>query len=421
MKQSAILWVTLLLVSTNVVSTQAEEVKWTKQSSGWVAEIIYTKPAANVKEMVVSDFVGDMDFRGTESGDAKVVIEFWSHERDRDRAEKDLEQIRPTVQETDDGFHVRGESNRRWRWSMDQSFDLSATLPKSCEIDAETSGGDVTVNSFVSNVAAASSGGDLDVTDVMGNVDISTSGGDIDLAKITGEVSAATSGGDISFTTIKGSIEVATSGGDIDGDDLLGDLDGSTSGGDVEVNKGKLGRLSLATSGGDMNGSGLEVERGAAFSTSGGDIELANCIGEFDLSTHGGDLEAFDHQGMLNMHTSAGDIAAHNLKGGIVANTGHGSIEVSVADYDVVDFSVFELNAANGDIQLDLPKNFNAFVDATVSSVWDDDDGMIQSDFPLKISHLGGKAGTTAVGKINDGGQPIELSTVRGEIHIRKR
>lgn len=421
MRQSIFVWVVLLLGIAAIVPAQAEEVKWTKQSSGWVAEITYTRPAVEVKEFVVSEFSGDMDFVGQESGDATVVIQFWSQERDRERAERDLEQIKPVVRETGDGIHVRGETKRRWRWSMNQSFDLRANLPKSCELDAETSGGDVSVHGFSSNVAVSSSGGDLDITDIFGNVDISTSGGDIDMRKITGDVSAATSGGDISFSTIKGMLEVATSGGDIEGDDLLGDLDGSTSGGDVEVSDGKLSRLSLATSGGDMNGTNLEVERSAGFSTSGGDIELVRCKGEFELSTHGGDLEAFDHTGMLNMHTSSGDIVAHDLRGGIQATTGYGSIEVSVADYEVVDFQVFELTAKNGDIELQLPKNFKAFIDATVANVWDEDDTMIRSDFPLDITHLGGRSGTTAVGKINGGGMPIELSTGLGEIVIRKR
>ena len=397
----------------------AQDIEWTKKSSGWVATISYSQSSDQLQELRIRDFLGDIDLIGTDQGDAVVVVEFNSNEMNRERAEKHFEQVRPEFSQTANGLLIETPQKRRWFLNIDYNFELEAHLPKTCRIDAGTMGGDVSATAFTADVDIATSGGDLDVTDIFGDVDLATSGGDIDLAKITGDVSASTSGGDIEIATIKGNVEVATSGGEIEAEDVIGDLEASTSGGDVLVRHLKVEHLDLATSGGDMEGIDVEVDRGAEFTTSGGDVILHDCTGEFELATHGGDLEATDHKGMLVLTTSAGDISVEELNGGISAKVGHGSIDVSVAKNASTEFRAFELNTGNGDITLVLPADFKAFIEATVSNAWDDDDSII-SDFPLKITQLG-RNGFQATGDLNGGGLPIELISSGGEIEIRKR
>ena len=73
------------------------------------------------------------------------------------------------------------------------------------------------------------------------NVDLNTSGGDIEVASLNGKAKLRTSGGDIKLQRIDG------------------EVDGSTSGGDVKLLEGTA-RVKLSTSGGNIHVDRAEVE-----------------------------------------------------------------------------------------------------------------------------------------------------------------
>jgi DUF4097 and DUF4098 domain-containing protein YvlB len=157
------------------------------------------------------------------------------------------------------------------------SVSFEVTVPKSYNLNLNTSGGDIEAASVVGNVRARTSGGDMKFDRVDGEIDAHTSGGDIVLKEGTARAKLGTSGGDIDVDRAGGPTEVSTSGGNITINSVTQLLSANTSGGDVHATLTEPMKQDtvLSTSGGDVR---VRVVKGAGF--------------ELDASTSGGDVRA---------------------------------------------------------------------------------------------------------------------------------
>jgi len=220
-------------------------------------------------------------------------------------------------------------------------------------------------------VNAKTSGGDIIVKNNQAKVTAHTSGGDIELSNIGAEVEAHTSGGDIEVYGSKGNIDVITSGGDITLKDINDRVSAKTSGGDIEATR---------------------VRKGIKVKTSGGDIELDDIQGFIEAKTSGGDIEA----------------------------------KMTLKDFSR-DHHVM-MNSSGGNLTLAIPAKLPATIVATIhlqGRSWRDYD--IASDFPLTSSKQDEQKGRgrqrkaiVSKGKINGGGDLIQLETTNGNITIKK-
>jgi cytoskeletal protein CcmA (bactofilin family) len=125
--------------------------------------------------------------------------------------------------------------------------------------------------------------------------------------------------------------------------------------------------------------------------------------------------------------TVNGEMSAEGLKADVHASTVNGSVRVSttgLAEASTVNGSVYvemgranwdndlEFSTVNGGITLIMPGKLDTEVRASTVN------GEIESDYPLTIS---GKFGPRRVrGTIGAGGRTLNLSTVNGEIRLRK-
>ena len=125
--------------------------------------------------------------------------------------------------------------------------------------------------------------------------------------------------------------------------------------------------------------------------------------------------------------TVNGSVEADGLKSDIEAATVNGEIEVSttgLARGSTVNGSVrvvsgradwtgeWEFSTVNGNIDVTLPATASARVEAETVN------GDLQTDFPLMVE---GKFGPRSIrGTIGQGGRDLELSTVNGNIRLRK-
>lgn len=125
--------------------------------------------------------------------------------------------------------------------------------------------------------------------------------------------------------------------------------------------------------------------------------------------------------------TVNGEMSAEGLKADVSASTVNGSVRVSttgLAEASTVNGSVYaemgranwndelEFSTVNGGITLIMPGKLDTEVRASTVN------GEIESDYPLTIS---GKFGPRRVrGTIGAGGRTLNLSTVNGEIRLRK-
>ena len=126
--------------------------------------------------------------------------------------------------------------------------------------------------------------------------------------------------------------------------------------------------------------------------------------------TVNGDVTAAGLQSDIDVHTVNGSIEAAT-SGLVRAQTVNGSIDARLGRADWRDDLSFE--TVNGGITVELAGDLNA--DVTASTVT----GGIQTDYPLTVT---GRFGPKHVsGTVGSGGRDLQLTTVNGDIEIRRR
>jgi DUF4097 and DUF4098 domain-containing protein YvlB len=140
--------------------------------------------------------------------------------------------------------------------------------------------------------------------------------------------------------------------------------------------------------------------------------------GNISISNISGDIEVNTREGSVTLHNVSGEVVANSIEGELLMTFKQMTREKSMA------FSTID-----GDIDVTFPSNIKATISAK------NVDGDIYTDFDIDITHLRGvdvdrdgrwrngltgMFGNTVTGKINGGGSEILISTVDGNIYIRK-
>ena len=449
-------------------STIAFSVEFYKDGHGYRTEVTHEYKVKADGKLDVSNIVGDVTVVSWTENKVKIVENILIDVYTKEEAEEVYKNYTLEIKEA--GNLITATGPKRYRGYVDISYIITLPQKFSAEINTsggdfnikdisgtynfKTSGGDVDINNASGNITCSTSGGDLDLNQVKGvliastsggdvtctgcgdDLDLKTSGGDFNLRNLTGKIYAKTSGGDIKVDGVKGELELKTSGGDIDLRQIEStkSIQASTSGGDIDV-RTVTGNLQVKTSGGDINISGIKGDLEAT--TSGGDLEIDDVFKNVDISTSGGDITVRKVGGYTEANTSGGDIEIQEVKGYVETVTSGGDIKVNIKEYsNGVDQHV-DMKSTGGDLTLVLPGNFKGSIDAYIEVQGDDPENYsIYCDFPIKISietEPGAEknkskffkrhswAAISGVGDINGGGNRINLSTVNGNIYIKKR
>jgi DUF4097 and DUF4098 domain-containing protein YvlB len=221
----------------------------------------------------------------------------------------------------------------------------------------------------------------------------------------------------IGVQKVSGNLEVQTSGGGIQVGESGGDLSATTRGGAIQVGKA-TGHVTVTTEGGAITIGPVGGRVSAR--TAGGGISIERSQSAVDAETAGGSIQVGGSGGPVRVSTSGGNIRVRAARGYIEAKTEGGSIEAELLVSDRRIDTHCTLETSGGDITLFLPENLSATVSAEVRVRRKAGrDYRIVSDFPLVIRGDDPKR-ITASGDLNGGGHPIRLSTVNGDIYIRK-
>ncbi len=203
--------------------------------------------------LVVETDGGSITVTGGNRSGARVVITA--------RDEEDLDRYKLSFEESPEGLRVvarRKGGISSWFGSSGRGLQIEVEVPAETDIDLDTSGGGLRVESIRGDVKADTSGGSIRVGDVEGDVKVHTSGGGIRIADVRGDVRAETSGGGVRIENVTGSIDANSSGGPIEasfapGAEARGRL--STSGGGVKVwlDRNANVEIDASTSGGRVS------------------------------------------------------------------------------------------------------------------------------------------------------------------------
>ena len=124
----------------------------------------------------------------------------------------------------------------------------------------------------------------------------------------------------------------------------------------------------------------------------------------------------------IEVKTSGGDIELKDIQGFIEAATSGGDVEAEMTLKDFSKDHHVELKSSGGDLTLWIPEKLPATIRAEIKlsrSSWGSKDYNIYSDFPLQKEKENGDY-IRCQGKINGGGDLINLQTSNGNIRINK-
>lgn len=138
----------------------------------------------------------------------------------------------------------------------------------------------------------------------------------------------------------------------------------------------------------------LTVPRGARLD----EIKLIN--GALDITGVSGEV----HASCIN-----GKLEAHNLSGRADLSTINGHLD---AKFDQLPGSPVELHSVNGSVELTIPSDSKAEIEASTVS------GGIENDFGLRVNHHR-FVGHDLRGELGNGGPRIKLENVNGRVKIR--
>ena len=218
------------------------------------------------------------------------------------------------------------------------------------------------------------------------NLDLKTGDGDVVVSRIEGDVDCRTSDGDVAIDQITGPVTLKTSDGDV----IVNDINGI---------------LEARTSDGDISASGCSAS--AELTTSDGDIIAEKIKADVNLRTSDGDVVVEETEGSVTATTSDGDIMVNGFKGNIQAKTSDGNIQVVMKHQPD---SSCSLKTSDGNIGLRLAEDIKATINAKAS------DGHVSTDFPVKVS---GKVSKNRLyTELNGGGPELMLQTSDGNITI---
>jgi putative adhesin len=122
-----------------------------------------------------------------------------------------------------------------------------------------------------------------------------------------------------------------------------------------------------------------------------------------------GDVTVQNIEGQIVLSSTNGQVIGRDLKGGVDARSVNKGVTIGLAAFgrDPV-----ELRAVNGSVDLTVPREANATIEANYTNGLFD----IQD---LKYEPFGEDSRRRARGRLNEGGTPITITTVNGNIKVR--
>ena len=167
-------------------------------------------------------------------------------------------------------------------------------------------------------------------------------------------------------------------------------------------------RLSVHSGNGDVAVTGAHAELVAR--SGNGRVRVSGTAGEVDAASGNGEVTVDNVRGPVSANSGNGDVRVSTVQGPVSARSGNGDLLVRMTELRVADD--MEFTTGNGRIEVTVPAEFNADIDASTGN------GGIRTDFPIQVT--GRISKTRLRGTIGQGGRRLRLVTGNGEIEIRK-
>jgi DUF4097 and DUF4098 domain-containing protein YvlB len=179
----------------------------------------------------------------------------------------------------------------------------------------------------------------------------------------------------------------------------------------VDLNIPREADLDVHSGDGRITGENLNGR--ATLRSGDGDIQINSGKGTFKIETGDGRVECENIEGDLRAETKDGGVRIDGVFTTLDLNTGDGSIDAEARAGSKM-ASGWSLRTGDGSVTLRLPDGFPADLDVHTG------DGHITMDFPMTIESGASLKQNAIRGKMNGGGQLLEIKTGDGNITVRR-
>lgn len=177
----------------------------------------------------------------------------------------------------------------------------------------------------------------------------------------------------------------------------------------IQVNLPRQANLDLHS--GDGNITTYDVNGRMLLRTGDGDVKVENAKGSVQIETGDGRVDCHHLEGELKAETHDGNVTIDGTFTALELRTGDGKIDATVANGSKMN-SGWSAHSGDGSITLALPDGFSADLDAHTGN------GHISVDFPVTVQ--GSLRENEIRGKLNSGGQSLEIKSGDGNITLRR-
>ena len=167
-------------------------------------------------------------------------------------------------------------------------------------------------------------------------------------------------------------------------------------------------RLRVHSGNGDVAVTGAHSELVAR--SGNGRVRVSGTAGEVEAASGNGEVTVENVRGPVSANSGNGDVRVTTVQGPVSARSGNGDLFVRMSELRATDD--MEFTTGNGRIEVTVPAEFNADIDASTGN------GGIRTDFPIQVS--GRISKTRLRGTIGQGGRRLRLVTGNGEIELRR-
>jgi DUF4097 and DUF4098 domain-containing protein YvlB len=201
----------------------------------------------------------------------------------------------------------------------------------------------------------------------------------VTVGEVRGNARVETGAGEVELGAVFGQCNVNSLGGPLNLGDIMGSLFAHTGAGDIIVRAARMG---------------------GQVTTDGGLVRVIYAGGPMTLRSGGGDIIVRQFSALMDAETASGDVT-------LTGDPGQKSIKVTA-------------RTLQGNIVLNVNPRFAADIDATILTS-DPDMNEMHIDFngiTIRREQVGNKTRIRATGRINGGGERVELYAEDGDIYI---
>lgn len=152
-----------------------------------------------------------------------------------------------------------------------------------------------------------------------------------------------------------------------------------------------------------------------AFSSVSGNVEVSGATGSLAAKSVSGNVRVEDVSGTIKANSVSGEVHVKQAAGAVSAKSTSGSIDVEVARLGgEASAQKMEFASVSGDVNVRMPATLGAEIEMSTMS------GGLETEFPLEIQERQHGPGRSARGRVGDGARGLKISSVSGDVKLRR-